>query len=93
MSEFRWTLEHLRVAEAALERRRLAVEAGDVVPELYCAEPGCDRACPRCDMQCSVIASCIETTLRGLQAQETAGEPVWELRHDGSAYAATAGRA
>lgn len=93
MSDFRWTLDHLRVAEAALERRRLAVEAGDVVPEMYCAEPGCARACPRCDMQCSVIASCIETTRRGLQAQAAAGQPAWELSHGGSAYATTAGRA
>ncbi len=93
MSTFRWTREHLRQAEEALERHRRLIEAGEREVGIVRAEPACERQCSTCDLRCAVIVSCVETTRRGLAEQERAEVPAWELRHEGTSYAIVAGRA
>jgi hypothetical protein len=94
MTRFRWTLDHLRTAEEAVERHRRLIANGEREPSLIRRDPGCDRGCPQCDLMCAIMVSAVEVTRRGLAEQGKLGEGLtWELRHAGRSYAAAAGRA
>jgi hypothetical protein len=93
MSDYRWTLKDLHTSEQALERHRAQIASGERKRGLIRLEPGCERACPTCDLRCALLVGCVRTTRDGLIAQGDDPDVGNLLVHDGIAYDLMVGRA